>query len=316
MERTLHLGETKGNQRFLGLSAAILLALSILAIAWATAWPALADQRVAFPSLDEDLTRAAPTMLDARLYRPDGAGPFPAVVGMHGCGGRDLKTRDAPIGYVRLWAEKLSALGYVVLLPDSFRPRGVMEVCTQEKRAVSAYRHRPRDAYGALAWLRAQSFVQAGAVFLIGWSNGGSATLATLRADSFAPLRERAGGDFRAAVALYPGCVTQVKTKWATRTPLMILIGDADDWTPPEPCRELAARARGNGEPLELVLYPGAFHGFDAPDHKPVERPDVPRAGLNGKGHVTIAADPAARADAFARVPLFFARHGGIKPPE
>jgi dienelactone hydrolase len=153
-------------------------------------------------------------------------------------------------------------------------------------------------------------------VFLMGWSNGGSATLATLRADSFQDLRQRAGGDFRAAVALYPGCTTQVKTKWSTRTPLLILIGAADDWTPAAPCEELTERSRGNGEPLELVLYPGAFHGFDAPPHEPVKRADVPRAAANGKGHVTIANDPAARADAFSRVPQFFARHGGIPPRE
>jgi len=288
--------------------AAFVLALAAL--------PALADQRVTFPSLDEDLTRGGATAIDARLYRPEGPGPFPAIVGLHGCGGRDFRTRDAPHSTLRVWAERLLALGYAVLLPESFRPRGVMEVCTQDKPTVSPHRHRPRDAYGALAWLRAQPFVQSDRIFLLGWSNGGSATLSTLRADGFADLRRRAGGDFRAAAAFYPGCATHAKGKWATRTPLVILIGDADDWTPAEPCRELAARSRANGEPLELVLYPGAFHGFDAPDHNPVERADVPRARSNDKGHVTIAADPAARADAFARVPRFFAGHGGIKPPE
>jgi dienelactone hydrolase len=290
------------------LGAAVAFALAAL--------PALADQRVTFPSFDEDLTRGAPTVIDARLYRPEGDGPFPAVVGLHGCGGRDFRTRDAPFNTLRTWAEALSALGYVVLLPESFRPRGVMEVCTQERPTVSPHRHRPRDAFGALAWLRGQPYVRGDRVFLMGWSNGGSATLAALRADNFRDLRRRAGGDFRAAVALYPGCTTQVKTKWATRTPLLILIGDADDWTPAEPCRALAALSRGSGEPLELVLYPGAFHGFDAPDHKPVERADVPRARSNDKGHVTIAADPAARADAFARVPRFFAAHGGAQPRE
>jgi dienelactone hydrolase len=290
------------------LGAVLTLALAAL--------PALADERVTFPSFDGDLTRGAATAIDARLYRPAGDGPFPAVVGLHGCGGRDFRTRDAPFNTLRTWAEALSALGYVVLLPDSFRPRGVAEVCTQEKPTVSPHRHRPRDAYGALAWLGRQTYVQRDRVFLIGWSNGGSATLAAIRADNFQDLRRRAGGDFRAAVALYPGCVTQVKTGWGTRTPLLILIGDADDWTPAAPCRELAALSRGAGEPLELVLYPGAFHGFDAPDHRPVERADVPRAKSNDKGRVTIAADPAARADAFARVPRFLARHGGVKPRE
>ncbi|MGQ0674861.1 MAG: dienelactone hydrolase family protein [Rhodospirillales bacterium] len=308
MAGTLHLGETQGNQWFRGIFALGLAAL--------LASPALADQRVTFPSFDEDLTKAAPTILDARLYRPEGTGPFPAVVGMHGCGGRDFRTRDAPLNIVRTWAERLMALGYVVLLPDSFRPRGVMEICTQEKPAVSPLRHRPRDAYGALAWLRAQPYVRRDATFLIGWSNGGMTTLAALRADNFQDLRQRAGGDFNAAVALYPGCASQVKSKWTTRTPLLILSGAEDDWTPAEPCRELAARSRGNGEPVEFHAYPGAYHGFDGGADKPVLRADVPRARINGKGAVTIAADPAARADAFVRAPRHFARHGGIAPPE
>ena len=307
MKRTLQLGETWGNQRFLAI-----LMLAMLQMAT----PAWADERVAFPSFDEDLTGAAATVLDGRLYRPPGAGPFPAVVGMHGCGGRDFRNRDAPFNNIGGWAERLSAQGYIVLLPDSFRPRGTIEVCTQGKQAVSPTRHRPRDALGALAWLRAQPYVRGDRVFLMGWSNGAVATLATLRADNFQPLRQRAGGDFRAAVALYPGCVTQMKTKWTTRTPLLILSGAEDDWTPAEPCQELAKRSHGNGEPVEFHAYPGAYHGFDAPGDKPANRADVPRAVANGKGYVTIAPDPAARADVIVRVPRFFARHGGIPPLE
>lgn len=308
MKRTLHLGENQGNQWFRGFFA--LAALALLTT------PALADERVAFPSLDEDVTGGAATMLEARLYRPAGDGPFPAVVGMHGCSGRDQRNRDVPLAYIGGWVERLNAKGYVVLLPDSFRPRGVPEICTQSSKSVSPTRDRPRDALGALAWLRAQPFVRKDAVFLMGWSNGAMSTLAALRAGDFQDLRRRAGGDFNAAAALYPGCIAQIKSKWTTKTPLLILVGAEDDWTPPGPCRELAIRSRDNGEPVEFHAYPGAYHGFDAPPHKPVLRADVPRAKTNGKGHVTIADDPAARRDAFDRVPQFFARHGGIPPQE
>jgi len=278
---------------------------------------ARADERVHFPSLDEDLTKGPPTMLEARLYRPGGDGPFPAVVAMHGCSGRDFAKRDAMFAYIRGWAEKLSALGYVVLLPDSFRPRGIMQVCTGN-RAVSAYRERPRDAYGAAAWLRAQPYVDRTRVFLMGWSNGGASTLASVRGVSSPALegiRERAGGPFRAAVALYPRCGVQLKTGWTPGPPLLVLIGADDDWTPAPPCRELQTKTGAAGHPFELVVYPGAYHAFDAPDHKPVQRTDVPTAKVNGKGFVTVASNPAARVDAFARVPAFLAQHGGPSPP-
>lgn len=308
MKRTLHLGETEGNQWFRGLFT--LLAMALLAS------PAGADDRVPVPSMDEELTRGAATTLDGRLFRPEGDGPFPAIVALHGCSGRDLPNRDTLRAYLRDWAERLSALGYVVLLPDSFRPRGVPEICTKANKAVSPTNHRPRDALGALAWLRAQPYVWGDRVFLIGWSNGAISALAALRSDNFQHLRRRAGGDFNAAVALYPGCITQLTSNWATRTPLLILAGAEDDWTPAEPCREMAERSRRNGEPVEFHLYPGAYHGFDVPGDKPVTRADVPRAASNDKGHVTIAPDPAARADALVRIPRFLARHGGIAPPE
>lgn len=286
-------------------------AVSLVFVLLAVLSPAMADERVRFPSLDEDLTGGPPTELDARLYKPEGEGPFPAVVGMHGCGGRDFRRRDAPFAYIADWAQRLAALGYAVLLPDSFRPRGVIEVCTQAPAPVSPFKHRPRDAYGALAWLSAQPYVRSDRVFLMGWSNGAATTLATLRVDNFGDLRERAGGMFRAAVAFYPACAAQVKSGWTTKTPLLVLIGEADDWTPAAPCHELELRTRRTSQPVEFVFYRGAHHGFDAPEHKPVLRKDVPRAKKNDSGAVTIASQPQARADAIKRVPEFLARNGG-----
>src|SRR6185295_15043953 len=137
--------------------------------------PAAAQERVRFPSTDGAWTGGAPTQLDGYLYRPSGAGPFPAVVAMHGCGGlfapRDksrLASRNVD------WGTRLSKLGYVVLFPDSFNPRGKPEVCKQQDQTlILPGRHRVADAYGALAWLQKQPFVQPGAIALMGWSHGG-----------------------------------------------------------------------------------------------------------------------------------------------
>jgi dienelactone hydrolase len=45
--------------------------------------------------------------------------------------------------------------------------------------------------------------------------------------------------------------------------PLMILIGEADDWTPADRCREMITKARPDGAPIALTVYPGAHHAFD-----------------------------------------------------
>jgi len=43
---------------------------------------------------------------------------------------------------------------------------------------------------------------------------------------------------------------------------LTVLVGGADDWTQPGPCREVAGRSR-----LKFIEYAG-YHGLDAPNAK------------------------------------------------
>lgn len=253
--------------------------------------PRLPGVVVHFPSTDA-------TVLDGRLLRPDGPGPFPALVALHGCGGlyrrggTEVNARD------RDWALLLRDQGYVVLLVDSFGPRGHNAVCKLAERPVRQEVERKADAVGALAYLRARPDVRPDRVGLIGWSHGGGTALAT--------QGNPPPADYRAAVSFYPGCQRSVKrTDWALEAPLLLLVGEADDWTPAGPCRVLAARPGLNGL-LELVTYPGATHDFDAPGSTTVRT--VTGIPSVKSGTVHIAADPAAREDAVARVSRFLAR--------
>jgi len=87
------------------------------------------------------------------LSKPEGSGPFPAVVIMHDCSGLGPRSSGAPFR----WARELGGRGYVVLMPDSFTTRGYFDgVCTDASSSrddVSPAR-RVRDAYAALARLR------------------------------------------------------------------------------------------------------------------------------------------------------------------
>jgi len=78
--------------------------------------------------------------------------------------------------------------------------------------------------------------------------------------------------------------------------------GEADDWTPAAPCRNLAAAAVTRGEPVEFQSYAGAYHDFDAPDVKIHTRTGLARAPT-GAAHV--GTDANARAAALQRVPAF-----------
>src|ERR1700754_4284694 len=94
--------------------------LGILGVALGCAASAAgAPERVQFPSTDSALTGGAPTQLPGYLFRPQGPGPFPAVVAMHGCNGISAPRQRIFARRHADWGERLASLGYVVLLPDS-----------------------------------------------------------------------------------------------------------------------------------------------------------------------------------------------------
>ena len=241
--------------------------------------------------------------LNAVLYRPPGPGPFPAVVALHGCGGlwRDkekLSTRHSD------WGERLAAAGFMVLMPDSYGSRGLGSQCGVKDLTVRASRERVIDAVAARIWLQSRSDVRPDAISLLGWSGGGSAILAAVRRDRRPADRQP---DFARAIAFYTGCRTQSESRgFEVRLPVLILMGAADDWTPPAPCDFLTKAARARGEPVTLVLYEGAVHDFDHPRLELKQRDDIAYSAT-GNGKATVGTDPAAREDAIRRVKEFLA---------
>lgn len=284
-----------------------------------------AAERVTFDSLDLDTATGRPVRISALLYRPEGASevPYPAVVALHGCGGMysaRASRRDELSLRHQAMAELLVSDGYVVLFPDSFRSRGRDEICTIENRqrtiTVTARR---LDAQGALAYLQTRPDVAPDRIAALGWSHGGSTVLAAFNARqrAVAAWRNRASSPpyFRAGVAFYPGCVESLRARdrYAAAAPLTLFVGAADDWTAPQPCIDLARRLAAAGEPVSITVYPGAYHGFDGPAGQERVRLDVPNGVNPGQG-VTVAPDPAAREDAYARLKAFLRTEIGARP--
>ncbi|MFM2422759.1 MAG: hypothetical protein RL291_1289 [Pseudomonadota bacterium] len=266
-------------------------ALIALVVASASARPATAQtprtpepayERVTFPSATE-----TPVTIKALLLKPAGqTQPHATVVMLHGCGG--LFTRSGRVSKREVdWSQRFQAAGYAVLLVDSFGSRGLGPQCTVSERAIRPP-NRARDVQGAIEWLATQPWADRGRIAVIGWSNGGSTVLNYVRQE-FAP--KAAGANVRLALAIYPGCrVFSDRPGPRTSLPLEIHMGSADDWTPPEPCIEL-----GKTWNVPVTLYPGAYHGFDAPDN-----PIRVRTGLafskNGDGRAHVGTHPEARA--------------------
>ncbi len=189
----------------------------------------------------------------AELFMPAGTGPFPAMVVLHGCDGVGPHYRD--------WARQLRAWGYAAMLVDSFRPRGVSNVCNQGMNVPPLLQ--AQDAFAASDYLRGLPNIRRDRIGVIGFSHGGWAVLKAVLAQTVAADHATA---FQVAVAFYPGCDPSHST---LATDTLILIGDADDWTPVQRCERWRDQVSTFEHALEVKIYPGALHGFDssAPPH-------------------------------------------------
>ena len=223
---------------------------------------------------------------------------------VHGCGG--AYSRDGQLNARHaMWGEYLASQGYVALMLDSFSSRGLTQICTtrfSERTLKEA--DRVGDAYAALSYLRQLPNVDAHRIALLGWSHGGDVALGAI-------TRSPQGAGFNAAVSFYPGCTSRNKKadNFHPRAPLLLLIGESDDWTPSEPCKALAATVAARGESMQIVTDPDTFHDFDNPALKAKRvRNDVPN-GVNPGAGVTTAPNPEASEDAKQRVKAFLADH-------
>ena len=226
--------------------------------------------------------------LTADLYVPQGAAPFPALILLHGCNG---------IGpNVLAWAQWLQAEGYAAFVLDSFGGRGFTSVCGDG--SVFGGGPRSSDVFAAARYLATLPGIDQDRIGVIGWSHGG---WTVLRAANYEPVYRDVR--LRALVAFYPYCGDTASYRGLS--PLLMLLGERDDWTPAEACRSLAEAARREGHDVTAVVYAGAHHGFDAAH---VRRPVRVTQALRGRG-ATIAYDPRAHDDSEKRVREFLRRH-------
>ena len=269
----------------------IALRIFLLAIGFASFFGAAtgrAGELIEFPNLPKQ----TPAHLRGYLARPDTglsailgsrsnrAGPYPAVVVLHGCGG--ISSHSAKI------ADQLGSWEYVALTVDSLGPRGIASGCGG-RSLDQAF-----DAYAALHYLSQLDFVDAARVAVLGQSIG-------LTAQYF-------DQHFRAAIAYYPNCLPGA---WMT-APTLVLIGEADEWNQAEQCREMVKHARTDGAAISLIVYPGAHHAFDVVELKPGTR----ALGHWVEYNEPAAKDAEEKARAFLAANLDGARPGQSQTPQ
>jgi carboxymethylenebutenolidase len=216
--------------------------------------------------------------MPAYLARPAGAGPSSAVLVIQEAFGLNDHIKDV--------ARRVAGEGYVALAPDLFYRGG--------KGRTAGYDQLPKalelmgslkddeivaDVASAIAHLEKDATVRRGRIGVMGFCMGGRVSYLAACA-----LPEK----ITAAVPFYGGGIPIDRTA-TLRAPVLAFFGDADPFIPLDQVEKLRIEAERLGKSVDVVVYPGAPHGFFC-NERDSYRPDAAR-------------------DAWERTKTFFGRH-------
>ncbi|WP_041042785.1 dienelactone hydrolase family protein [Paramagnetospirillum magnetotacticum] len=238
------------------------------------------------------------------LFKPDGRGPFPALVLFHQCGG--LGQRNRPNLSMLDWARQGVDRGYVVLLLDALDQRNVDSVCLGPKNGL-VFARGVRDAFQAARYLRGLPYVDGKRVGLAGWSWGAMVGLLASRSSWAEPLAE--GDGFQAVVSMYPGCFT-IRPRFSSAfdiagsdvtVPLLVLMGGQDTETPPANCQPAFEAAKAAGASVDWHLYPEATHCWDCRQLDGYSKTDIRGSRVTYRYDKAVTEDSAERMFGFLK---------------
>lgn len=184
---------------------------------------------------------------DVRAYvaKPQGEGPFPAVIMIHEFFGLN----ESIVGKADLLAEE----GYLVVAPDTFRgsttswiPRAIYQVITADQTDVNA------DLDSVYAWLESQSDAAQDRVGVAGFCYGGRASLLySLHNDRLA-----------ATVIFYGLSETDPEVLRNLPGPVLGIFGGADQSIPLSEVDVFEKGLVAAGVPHQISVYEGQPHAF------------------------------------------------------
>jgi dienelactone hydrolase len=215
---------------------------------------------LAFPKEASELSLFSPIAMG--IWKPEGAGPFPALILVHSCGGMKQQLGN--------WRKEAIKRGYVVLIIDAFSSRGSPNC----RPAVPIPMTRGvKDVLDAAVHLGTFAFVDKARIASVGFSWG---AMAGLLAGSPTYVADVAPGLSRlaATVGLYPACYIGPFGSFRgyeylrpdLATPTLLLLAGRDTETPAEECLSRMPAQEQRGNPLEVHLFKDATHCWDCSD--------------------------------------------------
>lgn len=189
--------------------------------------------------------------MPAHLARPEANEPRGAVIVVHEAFGLNEHIKDV--------AGRLAGAGWVALAPDLYYRGGPGRTAGYDdlETAIAwmselADEGIVADTDAAIDWLRAQPFVRPDRIAITGFCMGGRVSYLAACA---------LPGKLCAAAPFYGGGIPIERTA-TLACPVLAFFGDQDPYIPLEQVRALEAEAARLGKPVEVVVYPGAPHGF------------------------------------------------------
>ena len=184
-----------------------------------------------------------------RIMKPEGTGPFPAVMMVPGCSGFEYAREAYNSGQKRL-----VELGFVTLRVDYLAARNFSSCANNSGIAVSA-EEVAADIVMAAGYLKEQTFVKKDSLNVLGWSYGAAGALQALgRTYNREPVK------VNAVVAYYPYC-NAVQQRWDSEAPVLVLVGMLDNVAPERSCTRFFSGLPD--ERLTIRTYKDAHHAFD-----------------------------------------------------
>ncbi|CAG9179763.1 dienelactone hydrolase family protein [Cupriavidus pinatubonensis] len=198
-----------------------------------------------------------PTTIWGMLYLPENVqGRVPAMVISHGSAGIQDKDTDR-------WVRVFNQMGVAAFVVDSFSGRGIANTMDNQSQLSPAAND--ADALFALKLLSTDPRIDPQRIGQIGFSRGGHVAM-DLVLESFRKGVIDDDARFVALIGFYPSCTQlwwEVPQPSLSGAPLMLAVGEKDDYTPAQPCFSAADTMKRDGQPVVVHVYPGAYHDFD-----------------------------------------------------